>query len=406
MRRSTSTDTREPKDALVAKESSSTLDYWNALLDFHQNAQGNSPNGAEGLDAIRRIHVLLGPTWNCSYVPGHYLKHHLWAAHQLANDWLIQFARKLEILATIPGSQAIFHRLESRASYWGAWSELDFALKLSLGGFQCRFIPTTRKDPTPDLHATRGEVDLVVEITTMDPRPSQGLAFAAMHAMQWSAFQKKCTARGHISRIPSVKDIDQIERTVTGACEEANKTQGLVRVDLPELMTCFIAPWDHESEIPEEWRHMITAKGSRKLSMVERLSKLVSKKSKHQLTNARTGLVVIYDQLHFMDAHGPMEREAESEETGAIGDLLATFSQVLGTVLIRPFASVRDRNTNNEEYGDTYILERSLPGSEGERLAVWRNPVSPEDCTFDLIMDCLRDYPPNLRASLKGNHSG
>ncbi len=373
---------------------------WTTLLQFHQRAYSKSPNGEAGLAAVRKVHELFGPDWNCTYEPQHYLKHRLWTANEPSYGWLVHFAQKLEFLSTIPGSGDIISRLDNRASYWAAWSELDFTLKLALGGFDCRFIPTSRASPTPDLLATRDQLTLIAEITSMNPMPREGLSFGIFMAVEMAALRQRATVRGFFSRVPSELELDQIEDKVREASKEANEKKRPIKVNMHGLMTVFVAPRDLVSEIPARWRDGFSMKGFHRVPLADRLARTIREKVKAQLGESKTALVAIYDQLSFEKLFGPREEEKFFEDP-AIELLLGTYPNLLGAVLIQPLVSVLELETKRTVAEEGILLEHSLPDFEAERCVVWRNLLSDDSSSLNLLVDCLENFPARLRLLYK-----
>ncbi len=282
-------------------------------------------------------------------------------------------------------------------SYWAAWSELDFAIKLYLGGFKSSFVRPTPSARTPDLLAQRDEVSLTIEVTSIDPQPARGILLGAWLTMRNVALERGCTSDGIFSRVPKRKELAEIESRVREASAEANEKGGQVIFNIPSLMTCFVSPWKLVYKLPERWRNGINMPATRRISLGERISRCIREKSDGQLKKARAGVVAIYDQQYFMDVQGRDREEVEWEKSLEIGDLLATYPNVIAAILVRPFNSVIELATKKEVQEDMAVLQHSLPRFEGESIQMWRNPLFSERSVFDSMLECLTEYPARLR---------
>ena len=98
-----------------------------------------------------------------------------------------------------------------------------------------------------------------------------------------------------------------------------------------------------------------------------------------------------------MDIYGRVREEVESEQSQEIGNLLATYPNVLAAIRVRPFNSVIELPTKKEVQEDMAVLQHALPCFEGESIQLWRNPLSSEKPAFDNILECLAGYPATLR---------
>jgi hypothetical protein len=376
---------------------SACSDFLQTILKAHEEARDRHPNGKEGFNAFQRIVTILGPDWDWTYEPGHWLKFRLSRAHEPGYSWISHFARELEVVARIPGAHQVISRLDNMPSYPGAWGEFDAALKLSLSGFECKFVQTNSQ-PTPDLFASREGRTLEVEVTSTNPSPKKGLALSGFHAVEWTAFTHRCVARGLFSRVPKREEIELVERRVLQACEEARQKNGVVKVNIRGLMTYFVAPLDRVDEIPESWRQTIVMRGIRKVSKTERLAGIIGNKCGPQLSRAKSALLLIYD-LDTLRGLGSERERPEDYDDSEIQLALGGFANVAGAILIQPFVSVLDLEPKNVVTKWRRLIEHSLPDFEAERCTIWSNPMSDDPAVLDTIVDCIVNFPSTIQSA-------
>src|SRR3989442_15958224 len=118
------------------------MDY---IIAFHERAGKGDPSGSPGLEAIHSLREIFGRDWEPD--PRHPLRSKLSISSEPSYQWLIHFVRKLSELPRIPVHEPVLARLRQSATFPSASSEMEFALKLSLNGHSCKFVPL-KSEPT------------------------------------------------------------------------------------------------------------------------------------------------------------------------------------------------------------------------------------------------------------------
>lgn len=307
-------------------------DYWGAVLRFHEKVFPEQPNGKAGLAAILRIREILGPDSEPSGPGRHPLISKLYQASETNYNWLIHFARKLEELLQIPEHDHVLARFGGSDTYPAALAEMEFALKIRLFGFPCKFA-FRRGEPSPDLVAEVAGQQTDIEITSLNAPYEDVIGIEALSAVIQIAGNAKCVAGGMWGRIPSRKELQEIAKKAQDAVEEANASQRLVELNVLGLLTCYIAPNDKASEIPAMWRGSFVMRTRSALPKKDRLARTIEEKVKSQLSGSKPGILVIYDRLSSPDEVKQLFDERE------IDLVVGTFPNLAGVILVYPFSA-------------------------------------------------------------------
>ncbi len=368
----------------------SSVDFWDYTVKFQEKANRDLRNGKAGLVALAKIHDLLGPYWN-ETKQRHALRNHLQLASQLNNDWLAQFAGQLEELRRIPGSRKVLTRLGSSETYAAASGELDFALKLRLRNYHVEFVPTSQ-ETTPDLSVRLGEKIVGVEITSLNTPSEDSLSVDAFSAVLGPTFNHGTVAGGILGHVPTLKEITKLKEAVEQASKTAVQDHRMMKVNVPGLLMCFVAPSDLRGEIPQMWRGSFVMNTRTPKPKKDRLARTIEEKAKSQLLNWEPGLLVVYDRFS-----SPEEMEWFFDERD-IGLLVGTFPNLAGVILIHPFSSFDKMEPRLKESEGRTLVEYSLPVSGAERCVIWANPMTDHETIIRSIIECLKNFPTNLGA--------
>ena len=362
------------------------MTFWENDLRFHERAYEGNPSGKGGLEAIRSIRDVLGPDWEPD--PRHPLRSKLMLASEENYRWLIHFSQKLKELAQIPGSEHVLARFGPSEEYLGALAEMDFALKVKLSGYPCKF-SFERGKPSSDIAEIGGQ-ETDIEITSLNP-PYDDVAWtSAIDSVTMTAINARCRAGGMWSRVPSPKEIAEVKEKAKQAVARANTERKMLQLNIPGLLNCYIEPEDLDSQIPVPWRGSFVMRTQSPRPKKDRLAMKIEEKAKSQLFRSKPSILVIYDRFSSPDETQRFFDEKEIEL------VVGTFSNLAGVILVFPFNawdSPPPKRTNKN--GRSYV-EYSLPDREVERCVIWGNPMVNHGMVLEPIIVCLIDSPANL----------
>ncbi|MCK5291698.1 MAG: hypothetical protein KAR39_06755 [Thermoplasmata archaeon] len=369
-----------------------SINFWDMTLTFHESASSGYDSGEDALKAVLYLESLLRDDWDETQTLDHPLRSKLVQASEPNYLWLMHFAQKLQKLSTTKGSEGVIKKLAIAAEYNGALAELDFALKLHLGGIRVEFIEASPETQTPDLMAEFDGHLAGLEITSMNLPDEAKRASDAFGYVHSKLFYNKVTGGGVICDLRTPNHVRELEHVVEGAVDEALRKNKMVKRNYPGLVTLYVAPRDLAHEIPEHSRGKFRTWSRSSLHKKEQIIRKIQTKGKsNQLQKKEPGLLVIYDR--FLPAEESIQFfEDPADDVGAV---LATYPVLSALILIAPpyiFESVTERAMSKEH---RVYIEHSLPDREGERIIVWKNKHG--DFPFpEALLNALENYPRNL----------
>ncbi len=376
--------------------------YWDRIIEFHEKMEKKFPSGRAGLEAIQTIRRVLGSRWEpsrpgiaSSFGPGQALESRFWVGYEPNYRWLIHFAAKLEALLRISGHEFVLEQFSSPALFTTALMEMDFGLKVSLSGIQCKY-DLQRSRPTPDLVAVVNGDEVDIEITSLN-RPYEDTAgIAALSSVPMIAIQAKCQAGGIWARIPSKKELDSIKKKVQAAVVEATAKRRLVEINEPGVLSCFIAPEDMaaQTQAPWQWGSFVMRTRSR-LPKKDRLARTIEEKARGQLSRGRPSILVVYDLFSRPEEARDFLNEKEIELT------VGAFSNLAGVILVCPFVTafmigLEWISQGEETRENRTLVEYALPDNEAEICTIWRHLMGKHRPVIETITQCLVDFPKSL----------
>lgn len=363
--------------------------FWNLIEEFHTQESVERLNGVVGLAAVQRLRELLEPNWKVSATGRHPLEGKLRLGSEQNYWWLSHFVRKLDEVGEVPGSETVVSRLASADEYAGALAELDFALKLKLSGHQTRFV-ARNKQPTPDLVTKIQNQEVEVEITSFNPSDEDRRSMEAIGIIQVATLGK-AVAGGVFGRVPSDGELNELKEDMQRAIGTAEETQDVVPVNIPGLLNILVADRGSASKLPEKWRGLIEMRTKTPLPKKDRLARLVEEKVKHHFSNTVPSVLVVYDRLTWAEK----VREFFDDPQRDVEDVVGTFPNVVGVILVHPFTSHRPLEPERIDLETRSFLGYSMPDNEAERCIVWRNPMS-EHPALESVISCFTEFPSNL----------
>src|SRR2546425_9892737 len=207
--------------------------YRDHILSFHESAHKGDPSGKEGLEAVRSILGVLGPNWKPD--AGHPLRSKLMLSSEDNYRWLIHFAQKLKELGQIPGCDHVRARLGPSDKYLGALAEMDFALKIRLSGYPCKF-SFRQGEPSPDLVAEIAGHETEIEITSLNQPYDDVAGIEALSLINMIAIQGGCVAGGIWNEVPTPRELEEVKTKSLQAVAEAKAKHDMVELNIPGLI--------------------------------------------------------------------------------------------------------------------------------------------------------------------------
>ena len=367
----------------------SVRDHWGFVLRFHEKVAPEHPSGKDGLRAILRIREILGPDFEPAGPGRHPLKSKFYQASEPNYKWLIHFARKLDELLQIAGHEHVLARFGDSDTYPAALAEMEFALKIRLFGFPCKFA-FQRGKPSPDLVAEVAGQQTDIEITSLNAPYEDVAGIEALSSVTQITLQAKCTSGGVWGRIPRPGEMEEVKTKAQKAVEEANSDHKLVELNVPGLLSCYIAPNDIAAEIPAMWRGSFVMRTRSALPKRDRLARKIEEKAKSQLSSTKPGILAIYDRLSSPDEVKQLFDEKEIEL------MVGTFPNLAGALLVYPFSAHEPPLPQRVDNERRVYLEYSLPDNEAERCVIWGNPLHDHRLVLEPVVKCLIEFPTRL----------
>jgi len=107
----------------------------------------------------------------------------------------------------------VLARFRPSDQYLGALGEMDFALKVRLSGYPCKFA-FQRGEPSADLVAEIAGQETDIEITSLN-RPYEDLAgFSAFDSVMMPAINARCRSGGMWARVPKPREIEKVRESI------------------------------------------------------------------------------------------------------------------------------------------------------------------------------------------------
>lgn len=146
------------------------MNYWDRVIQFHDSAHVKHANGIPGFAAVQYLRSVF-EEFTHHFTTNHPIVMRLPAAYVENYAWLIQFARKIQLLRTIEGSDSLIPRLCKADEVYQTMAEMEIALKLKLAGLDVLFVTPTAQHRTPDMIVHYDAFPINIEVTTVnDPQ--------------------------------------------------------------------------------------------------------------------------------------------------------------------------------------------------------------------------------------------
>ncbi len=362
--------------------------FWDYILKLHESGISVvDPSGKAGLEAVYSIRDIFGA--DCDPDPRHPLRPKLSISSEPSYQWLIHFVRKLRELSRISGHEPVLARLRQSTTFPSASSEMEFALKLKLNGHPCKFVPL-KSEPTADVIVELKNQEVDVELTSLNLPYEDEMGIQALSLVTMIAIQAGCVAGGLWSRVPRLKELDEVRKIALSRVSEAKTEHKMVELNVPGLLMCYIAPSDLSSEIPKMWLGSFVMRTKSQTPMKDRLAHAIEEKVKTQLSGSNPAVLVVYDRFSTPESTEQMFSEKEIEL------VVGAFRNLAGVILVSPFNSWDQLPPKRADKNGRSFVEYSLPDGECERCVIWKNIMVDHQSVIEPIIDCLIDSPRNL----------
>lgn len=361
--------------------------FWEFTVRFHESASKGDPNRELGLVAIRSIRDMFGSDWTPD--GRHPLRNKLSISSQDNYEWMIHFSQKLSELSKIPGYEHVLSHLRNSETYASALSETDIALRLRLAGHSPRFAFEI-SERRPDLVAEIRGQSVDIEITSINQPYEDTAGFEALSIANFIAIQRGCRAGGLWSRPPRPEEFEMVKVKVNEAVTQAMAEHTLIRLNIPGLLTCYVAPEDLTSEIPQQWRGSFVMRTAAVKPKKDRIASKIQEKMKGQLSGVTPSVLVIYDRFSTPDEMLEFFNEKELEL------VVGGFENLAGVILVYPFSAWDPPPPRREDKDGRVFIEYSLMDGESERCVIWKNIILDHRSVVEPIIDCLLSSPANL----------
>src|SRR5438093_12560603 len=147
------------------------------------------------------------------------------------------------------------------------------------------------------------------------------------------AIQAGCVAGGLWSRVPRLKELDEVRKIALSRVSEAKIGHKMVELNVPGLLMCYIAPSDLSSEIPKMWLGSFVMRTKSQTPKTDRLAHTIEEKVKAQLSGSNPSVLVVYDRFSTPEGAQKMFNEKEIEL------VVGAFKNLACVVLVCPFNS-------------------------------------------------------------------
>ncbi|MEE9592162.1 MAG: hypothetical protein V3W28_01105, partial [Thermoplasmata archaeon] len=346
-----------------------TATFWEWMLQFHEHAHTDYPNGEEGLKAVRSLRDLLDPVWQGD-LHDHALRNRVGMASRRTYESLGQYARKLDAAADMPGFRSLVPRLGHPGQYLGAMHEIETALRLRLEGYEVRFLRPSSSKASPDLLVQSDHGSFAVEVGSLN-RPDQEGRINDVFSRILGASIGRAVLGGVIIGAPlSARKASELVSLVETAIDSATRDHEVVTVNIPGVATVYVAPRDLASSLPEEFRGSFRFIPPYERRAEERVARRLREKAKQVLQLKGPGLVVLYDNLLGSESL----RELLESPKDDIAAVLTSFPQILGLMVVTPLHMIHNPKQEHQQLDDHRTRVVAEVGiDEWEMIGIWKN---------------------------------
>jgi hypothetical protein len=363
---------------------------WDFAEKLHREVHQQFPSGKLGLEAFLKIRNILEPF--CDFKGNHPLRGRFLVVSEPSYQWLRHFARKLNGFVQIPGHSSVLVNMGKEKSFLGAWSEFDFATRMTISGNACSFV-RTGSSATPDMQVELTGKNVMVEITSMN-RPEEEMRWVSVtSAVVTQVFQRGCIGGGVFGKVPNDTQLTEITEKLATAVNEAKEEDRMAKVVIPGLFRYYVAPKAKVSELPQQWRGHLAMWTSTPIAQKDKLAQIVRRKVSTQLSEPQIGALVVYDYFSGAAVIAELFRSPD------IGLVIGPFPNLACVILIHSFGAYnlnKPKNGKRQDAEGATHFERPLPDGEAEEVIVWSNPMDGQEDIVQALLRQTMEFPQTL----------
>ncbi len=354
--------------------------FWDGMERFHRWGADRTPAATGGLEAVLRLRQMLEPTWKSDSQRRHPLESRLRRSSETNTPWLHHFVQKLERIQQLPSGDDIIGRMGRSDDYLAALSEAEIALKMSLAGHNTTFIPRGN-EASPDILGDIDGTSVYIEVTSLNPPDRDRRAIEAVSIILDLAFANRMQHGDVFGRVPGASELDDFRVQVDRAIRQAKREDRKVTANIPGLFKCYFASMERATEIPKAWRGRIDMRIPSRPPKFDLIARKIEDKAGRQLPSSEIGILVIYDRISSSEEGRGHFGEAKTNIENVIG----TYPNLAGVILIHPFTSYPPDSQEPLAEGDRVYLQTALPDGEAETIVGWSNPLDHHKVFGDII---------------------
>ncbi len=367
-----------------------TMKFWDSILQFHEFVHKDYTNGTDGLAAVRFLRDVFEPSWKEEGSRRHPLVARVAQASEESYRSIIESARKVGALETIPGFTGLQSRLGDPDEYAAAGAEMEVALMLRLGGFDVAFVEAGH-DPAPDLSVQRGGRKFAVEVSSLNPPVEDARLNDAVGRVIFAGFTKAVTTGGVISRPPSDAELKAIDTNAKAAIQRVIEGHCIERVSLSGLATIYAAPRDLAGQLPEDCRGQFRTIPLYRGPPEEKIARALRNKL-GQLGSGDPSVLFLFDR--FLGAEALLKLfETAGDDVGVV---VSSVPALMALAVVAPLNLLPGPHQPSRKSAAAKTMMRVQIGvREWADVLAWDNKHADERQP-SAVLDCIECYNGNL----------
>lgn len=373
------------------------MKYWDWILDAQERMTKSYPSGEKGLTAInfiRNFFEKMGADKLDRYHPLHY---RLTSGAEPNYLWLIQYAQKLHTASMIPGFEQIVKRLSDPETYLSVNNEIEVSLKMYLAGLNVSFVPTSNVHPTPDLLVKMPDKEITIEVSSLNPSNEEEYLQTLQTRLIMLILKHRLVYGALVNRVSDKPTLERILTEVEAAIENILETNKTEKVNIPGVITIYLAPPEKIDDIPEECKNSSYYVQPPRRSLEDKIKRKINEKYSQLTLAGEAGLLYLYTQMI------PIERIFQQFEKpfDQLNIVLASYPKLSGLILTRPHFEIErivmmkyDMLKSKTKKGKAYI-ETEAGAFQYESTLTWDNEYANQSFPQQII-EAIKNYQNNL----------